>query len=172
MTKPTRTYPSGLPQPVIDGYAINVDMGLIRNSMETGRFRQRRRYKTMPQHFTLSFIMKTNQLHNWQLWVDLYAYSYFNIQLFSYKTEKGKCSTHSIRFTSNLAISPMANDVIRVDVTAEELEEAVVVLDDMWIIAHTPAAPATPKWVLSHTPGTAPNDLVICGTPSNPSARV
>lgn len=164
-------YPTRFPEPTINGYGINVKMGVVRGNLSMGYAKQRRKYKTMPQRFSLSFAIPIELLNDWQTWVNDNAYVYFNINLTSYHTTTGKCSTHSVRFTSDLAITPLTPRVFTVSVTAEENHTVGITKPPLpvtcdWIIAKTASDPSSPDWYIANTPSTIPADVVIGGNPA------
>lgn len=130
-----KDYPKDFPLPLFSGYAIQTDMGLIRTGMETGAFKQRRRYNNMPQTFTLSFAVPMNIYYHWQTWVNEHAYQYIKMNLTSYKTQKGCSSEHIVRFISNLSASPMSTEVFTVSVTVEEKFGIAPKTASDWVIA-------------------------------------
>jgi hypothetical protein len=172
-----KTYPSSFPTPLIDGYGIGVDMGLLRTPFESGRSRQRRRYTSMPTAFNFSFAVKVKDLDSWQQWVNQNAYTWFKIKAMSYLTgaTNDTCSEHVVRFTSDLSITPITAEAVKIDVTAEQaptdLFAPPVPLTDDWIIARTPANPSV-DWYIARTPANPAPDVVVAGSPNSPAAIV
>lgn len=111
-------YPVNFPQPTVNGFSNSIDTGLVRTEMENGFAKQRRRLYTMPQSFSLTFIVPIRQLNKWQLWVDSFAYDAFNMDI---SGKDGKCKPVQIQFTSDLAISGLTKDVFSVSVNAVEV---------------------------------------------------
>lgn len=135
-------YPSSFPTPTIAGYAIGVDMGVLRTTMSKGGSRQRRRYRSMPHIINAQFTMNLDSLGSWQTWVNAFAYDWFTMDLTSYTSAGGdtRCSPHECRFTSDLNIEAVAENVFSVSV---EIEVAPItrffnppaVLTNNWVIA-------------------------------------
>lgn len=70
--------------PLIDGFRINVDTGLIRTPMEDGQARQRRRFQGPPSTIPASWIMDQSELTFFKSWIANLAgfgASWFNINL-------------------------------------------------------------------------------------------
>lgn len=184
------TYPTNYPLPTIEGYGIDVDMGVIRTQFNGGRIRQRRVYSTMPQTFTLRFVVELAGLKTWQNWVNDHAYTWFDLRIASYMNEPTEhCKEHSIRFTSNLSISPLTDDgkYFAVTVTAEQnfgtnayentgsggIPPGGIVEDGDWIIGGTPAKPNDAIGpVINGHPSRLYPDTIIGGSPRVPSAVV
>ena len=175
-----KNYPKDFPNPTIEGYGISVDMGITRTVFDTGRARQRRRYKTMPQVFSFNFVVPIHQLELWQIWVNKFAYSYFKMNATSYLTgyENDKfCSEHKVRFISDLSLTPATPEHMRISVAAEmiALSEASLPahFTGDWIIAGDPATPS-PEWAIAMNPDLASpsTDWTNPGSPSSPAAIV
>lgn len=113
-------YPKQFPEPLINGYGIAVEMGIIRTEMENGFAKQRKRLNNMPQSFNLSFAIPLTMLTQWQTWVNDNAYEDFNINLTSFETTTGFCSTHVVKFISDLNIQPLTADTFSASVTCVE----------------------------------------------------
>ena len=115
------SYPKSFPDPLVNGYEISVNMGVIRSNMNTGTIQQRRKQKTMPTIFTLEFAVPLEILGSWQTWVNEFAYNYFTINIVSHLTgdTDSSCSPHVIRFITNLSLSPITSNVYSVTVSAE-----------------------------------------------------
>ena len=174
-----RTYPSAYPKPLIDGYGISVNMGVVRTEMETGRAKQRRRFRSMPQMFNFKFVVPISQLGPWQAYVNQYCYEWFELDATSYLTSSqldDNCSPHIVRFTSNLEIAPFTGDSMSVTVTAEmapveSFTTPPVAISQTWIVARTPSNPST-DWYVANTPSNPSTDWVIAGSARNPAAYV
>lgn len=122
-------YPGTFPLPDRAPYSIAVDMGIVRSAMAAGNVRQRRLYGNMPQTFSLAFQLHTDELADWQSWVNDNAYDWILLPLASLYAPLGEpladgsaaglVSLHLARFTSDLAISLEVPDWFAVSVTAE-----------------------------------------------------
>jgi len=115
-------YPAIFPTPMIDGYALGVDMGVLRGDIQTGRPEQRRRYGAHTK-FTFDFAIALNELDTWQSWANSDGYDWFIMNATSAVQVNGhsRCVTHKVRFTSNLNIQPITGTTVRVTVQAEQL---------------------------------------------------
>ena len=155
-------YPNEYPKPLVKGYSIDVDMGLIRTPFETGRARQRRSYKTMPHLFGFTFVVGTRELYNWLSWVNSYAYDWFQLDMTSFLTgnnsDSGYCSAHAIRFASNIRMTAIDQKHFEISVTAEMVDPLNSV-----IIA------ALGSWIIGGEPLTPSADYIVAGEPDSPS---
>lgn len=91
--------------PLIDGYSALVDMGVLRSPSDTGHVDQRRRYKTMPTVFNVSFVLPVADLDSWLSWMNAFAYDWFEMPLVSYKTLGDIPSTHVVRVIAGFQMS-------------------------------------------------------------------
>ena len=169
-------YPSTFPTPTIQGYAMQVDMGIIRTPFDTGRYRQRRTYKTIPHTFQFRFVVKNTDLDDWLQWVNNYAYEWFQINIYSFLTPQTNetCSPHAIRFISNISIAPLTTKYLEIGVTAEmvdPLNNIITPLTQQWIIGGTPIDPST-EWIIGGTPDAPSPDFTNAGTPQSPAAVI
>lgn len=113
-------YPKEFPEPTINGYGIAVNMGIVRTEMENGYAKQRKRLLNMPQSFNMVFAIPLDMLNKWQVWVNDNAYEDFNINLTSFETTTGFCSTHVVKFISDLNIQPLTADTFNISVVCVE----------------------------------------------------
>lgn len=155
-------YPESYPLPLVQGYAIDVDMGLIRTTFETGRVRQRRNYQTMPHLFGFTFVVGTRDLWDWLRWVNSYAYDWFEMDctsfLTGYQESSGYCSAHAVRFASNIRMTSVDREYFEVNVTAEMVDP----LDSVQI-------QASGDWIIGGDPDNPAGDDIIAGDPENPA---
>lgn len=114
------TYPSTLPCPMIEGYSIDVDAGLIR-SKERGLPTQRRVYQTMPQSVKCKFTLSFRQWGHFQSFLANEATDWFWIDLPSmYAGLKSKRTfPHLVRLVSQIAIDTKSATHITASVTLE-----------------------------------------------------
>lgn len=170
-------YPSTFRLPEWTPYNLEVDMGVIRTRMETGKSRQRRRYNNMPTLMNLTFVMTWKQLRVWQNWWNSVAYEWFDMPAISaYSEGKQDCDTHNIRCISNLNISIsnvrgycIVTCVVEIN---EEMHTGFPNLITGWIRAGSAANPSSPDLYKAGSPGNPSPDWVIAGTPDNPSPVV
>lgn len=133
-----RDFPPAQPEP----YSWEVDMGILRTPMDGGNARQRRLYDTMPQRWALTFVVPIAQLYDWQTWVNVHAYDYFDMPMVSSLSSQAgtRWSTHTMRFTSNLAIDYAPHRCVNVRVEAEIAPPSYVAPVD-------PLAAADQNWI-------------------------
>lgn len=163
-------WPSVLPTPTIEGYALNVDMGLTRTEMEKGIAKQRRRYRTMPTKATVQFAVSQAQFTTFQNWVHSFGFEWFEMNLTSFL---GKCVTHEVRFITDLGITPINDNAFTIAAMLEiRLGTAPAVLSDDWIISGNVTSASSPDWWIAKTPPSPSTDTVIGGSPKSPSAYV
>ena len=178
-------YPDGFPLPLITQYDYTIQTGLNRTKMTGGNVKQRRIDYTMPHIFSLSFAIKLDDLNAWHDWVSANTYTYFNIDMASFQTRTGRCSTHSVRFFTDPEYSAVDPNIIIASVKAEMigLDSFSEVLNNTWIIAGSPASPSAPGttsdlWHVGGTPAlpSAPSPGApswdIAGTPAAPNSHI
>jgi hypothetical protein len=170
-------YPRLFRLPNFTPYGLSVDMGILRNAMDAGNTRQRRKYKNMPTAIKLEFAMTWKQLRAWQNWTNEYAYTWFEMEAISmYSRDGGKdCYPHILRFISDLTIQAMnVPGYCKIDVLAELSPEMfankVLPLSYDWIVGKTPPDPS-PDWHIAGEPGNPSRpSWNIGGTPSAPNS--
>lgn len=113
-------YPTSFPKPLIRGYRIFLDAGVIRAD-NPGQQVQRRVYDTLPATISLSFAMSVEVWTPWQQWVSANAFRWFQILL-----PTGAAALIDaieaptvIRFVSPILASNITEDDVEVSVTAE-----------------------------------------------------
>ena len=111
-------YPDNFPVPLLAPYQYVVDMGLVQSSLGQPLRRQRRRYKTMINHFQLEFALPIDEYAIWQAWINDFGYNWFNIRLTTYK---GKCIKQGTRIVSNMEVGPISDNVMVVSLVAESM---------------------------------------------------
>jgi len=174
-------YPSTLPDPLIEGYQIDVDMGVVRTAFGSGVARQRRLYRNMPEIYTWAFTVPVKDLYAWQEWVKSNAYSWFKMNIFSSDSSRQNptkvCTPHVVRFISELSITPLNRDQhVQISVTGElaprSLYSPPAVLSDNWIVAKTPLDVATPDWIYPRRLFEVATDEIVAGSPLFPAATI
>lgn len=165
-------YPKSLPQPLLTPYGVDVDSGLLRTPMDGGLARQRRLYEVMPHSFTLEFLVPRKQLFSWQDWINRYGYDYIEMDLLSWLSNNQTCSTHFVRFTTNISYETVEDGYVRARMGAELSPAQVSNYNpppqDLWIIGGTPPLPSAGV-VIAGTPADPSDDFVQAGTPALPS---
>jgi hypothetical protein len=174
-------YPSTLPDPLIEGYQIDVDMGVVRTAFGSGVARQRRLYRNMPEIYTWAFTVPVKDLYVWQEWVKKNAYTWFKMNIFSSESSRQGstkvCTPHVVRFISELSITPLNRDQhVQISVTGElaprGLYSPPAVLSDNWIVAKTPLDAATPDWIYPRRLFEVATDEIVAGSTLFPAATV
>lgn len=119
-------YPANFPQPLLEGFAATVSMGVIRAESPSHQV-QRRVYKTMPHVFTMSFIMSVVQWGSWYRWVNTNGFSWFEMNLPTlYAGRLGEdVSPVLIRIISDVTGANVSATDVRVNVTAELAPSAI-----------------------------------------------
>lgn len=114
-------YPAVFPQAQRDPLTITVDMGVRRSPMATGVPRQMRRYKSMPHYFGLEFVVPISMLYQWQTWVGMHAFKWFELPLVNAATANDPvCNNYCVvRFASDLNFSVVNFETMRISVSAE-----------------------------------------------------
>lgn len=181
----TRSYPSSLPCPLVDGYSVAVKMNDYSSDSPIHN-NQRRTFANIPHFFALTFVVNRTQWHDWYTFIKSYGYQWFSINLqtmYAAKTTGDKrTSPIDIRLTSPIRVTSMTKDYFKIQVNAESSPTALnsqpytppqppVIPPSpvTWIVAKTPASVALDWWV-AKTPVSPAADWTVAGTPNNPSA--
>ena len=164
-------YPSTLPLPQIDGYAVTVNTGVSAVRFENGNTRQRRSARQERHVFTLSLVLSMTELWTWQKWVNQYGYDWHYLDLttsFAGFTS-GRTLPHYIRYIGDIAIQPVSSAHVRVSVEAEmdlnTLPLGIIEQTGDVIIAGTPASPSNSNTIIAGSPASPSADQIIAGTP-------
>lgn len=173
-------YPDKFPQPTVEGFGLDLGMGVLRTAFESGVHRQRRQFYNMPTEVSLRFVIPVKQLREWTLWANSGAYTWFDgIRAASYiNTPDEHCANHKLRFIGDIAMSPVGGEYMAVTVRAElvyqfyeppSYDPGWTGAD--WVIAESPASPAV-DWVVAGTPLHPNKDIIVPGTPAAPSVTI
>lgn len=114
-------YPSDYPQPLLEGFAAQIAMGVIRAQGPTDQA-QRRIHTTMPHTFSLTFIMTVAQWGLWYQWMIANGYKWFTMNLPTLYAGLGggTLSPVLIRLTSNSIVATnVSGSAVQVTVAAE-----------------------------------------------------
>ena len=120
-------YPSTFPCPMIEGYQIDVDMGVIR-SKDRGLPAQRRTFSTMPHSIKCKFSLSIKEWGYWQEWITKDGRGWFTIDLPSmYSFLNGPRTTahlarttpHLVRLMSTIVIDTKTATHITASITLE-----------------------------------------------------
>jgi hypothetical protein len=113
-------YPVDLPCPMIEGYSMDVDAGLLRTS-ERGLPNQRRVFSTMPHSVKCKFTLSLKQWGFWQEWITRTPTSWFTIDLPSMYAglHAQKTYPHLVRLASTVVISAQSSTHVSLSVTLE-----------------------------------------------------
>lgn len=110
----TINYPTSFPLPLIDGYNITVDPGLIRTAKGAGYARQRQLYTWQPEAYNFVFAVKASELSNWQDWINEFGFEWFKLDMMTHESSKAQtdkhCSSHTVRFIGNVTIAPLSGE--------------------------------------------------------------
>jgi hypothetical protein len=170
-------YPSQFPCPLIDGFTIDVDSGLIR-SKEGGLPAQRRVAPTMPHSFKCRFFLSIKFWGDWQEWMQNDGHQWFIIDLPSVYAGIAKEVTvpHLVRLMSPITIDARTYEHVIASATLElapsmfkQMATAFVPTGN-WIVAHSPGSPSAPNWFVAQTPAAPSIGSVWAGTPALPAA--
>lgn len=113
-------YPAALPGPLIEAFSAVVASGVIR--AESGVHQaQRRVFATMPQTFSMTFILDVQQWAEWQQWAGAYGYRWFEMDLPTlYAGADGlRLSSTIVRFVSSFSAVALSQTQVQVTVMAE-----------------------------------------------------
>lgn len=95
----------GAPCPSIESHTYEVDAGLIRTEMDSGFFRQRRKYTSRQTKFRLTWRVNQAQLRTLEKSALAIGYDWFYLPLVSGQVSKFYAIDHPVRFISNLQVS-------------------------------------------------------------------
>jgi hypothetical protein len=95
----------GIPCPSVDQFSYTVDAGLIRTPMDTGHYRQRRRYSNRPTFYDLSWRVTTPQLHAVESFVQEKGYDWFLLPMVTGQQPLFEALDYPLRFISDLSVS-------------------------------------------------------------------
>lgn len=116
----TQSYPSTFPCPMIEGYQIDVDSGLLR-SKDRGKPAQRRAFSSMPHSVKCKFALSLKEWGYWQEWITKDAKGWFNINLPSMYAGRVGANTypHLVRIVSSITIDSKTVTHVVASVTLE-----------------------------------------------------
>lgn len=172
------TYPSSFPCPLIEGYAIQIDAGLLRTNFQSGNTRQRRAYSNLPHYITMSFAIKINLFDEWLQWINDNAFEWclFPAVTWANGTLDEIPKDHVLRLIADIEISAITNEYFRVTVRAETNTAAGENLPPQargnWVVGGTPSEPSSPDVTRPGGTTDPKTDYVDPGTTENPSALV
>lgn len=158
-------YPLTLPLPLVAEYAVQTVVGVSAVSFERGNNRQRRTASRERHTFSLSFVLTTAQLWEWQSWANQSGYDWHLMNLESaYSALSGsgaRLVPHYVRYISDITIETLGGGYLRVLVSAE--------LD----LGRVPASNITPtgNWYVGGTPATPAANTITAGTPASPAVN-
>lgn len=113
-------YPSSFPCPMIEGYTIDIDAGVIR-SKDRGKPAQRRVFKTMPHVIKCKFALSFKQWGYWQEWLTREGTGWFSIDLPTMYAglNASKLFPHIVRLSSTITIDAKTSTHVIASMTLE-----------------------------------------------------
>ncbi len=114
------TYPASLPCPMIEGYTIDVDAGLLR-SKERGFPEQRRTFTTMPHTVKCKFSLSLKEWGYWQEFMTREATGWFWLDLPSMYSglKNSRTVAHLVRLMEPVTIDTRSATHVTASVTLE-----------------------------------------------------
>jgi len=109
-----------VPCPSIADFSYDADMGVLRTPVNAGYARQRRRYKTQPRTYQLTWRLTTEQLNSWEIFAQKYGYNWFFLPMTTGQSPFWFPAEHPVRFISNYSVSLETRDIWAVTVEAEQ----------------------------------------------------
>ena len=129
----TVTWPSMLPLPTLEGYAVHPGEAILRTQMEAGPARQRRRYTQVPSQIGVQWTFSGEQFalfESWYRWRAREGGEWFEIELLGGLGLVG----HEARFTKPFDARPRSG--VLWNVSSElEIRERPVLSEDALAIA-------------------------------------
>jgi hypothetical protein len=157
-------YPSTYVRPDASPYSGVIEYGLLRTTVDTVQAYQYKRNNSQNVKISLQFSMKNAAYVEWLDWVNTNAYNWFNMELVAPHFPTNEVlSTQRIRFIDDIRYTKRGHDYLSVSVTAEVYQgtdSAAPTRDDDWILAGTPAVPAT-DWIIGGTPAAPSQDWIV-----------
>lgn len=157
-------YPSTLPcVSRAEGLSATAFSGAVRTPMEAGNVRQRRAHRALPHQLSLAWMIpQRTTLAAFLAWCNANAWGdWFTLTLPGLIASRLGLRTAEVpvRFVSDVRMELVTGRGLwywRVGVDAEYLPSAAdlgpMPMDDGWIVAGTPSAPAL-LWIVAGTPG-------------------
>lgn len=135
-------YPENYPKPLIANYGFQCNANIDRTAMEAGNIKQRRRGNhSLPETFTMQFAIPYSFFAEWQDWINVNAFYYFDIEVVSSQSlENNYCIARSVRFISDLQITMSGGEFVFVTVAAESQGAFDFYDFRYWIISELQAA--------------------------------
>lgn len=116
-------WPAALPEPDRDGYQYDLNFGVVRTAMQGGAVRQRRTAWGLHSTIALSFRMNTAQLGVLQLFLDLYGFGWFAMDLVTGAARvinpRSDCLLHKVRCVTDPLHAMIAPNLWRVTLNVE-----------------------------------------------------
>jgi len=170
-------YPSLLPCPTVSEYKGAVDFRLTTVKFNRGNTRRRRQAANRLETYDLVFAYTAHQLWMFQAWANQFGYDWHYMPIVTHYSgfvDQAGTLLHRVRITSDVTITALSADMFRVRISVEvdtaSRPFGITVPSGDWIIAKTPAAPATPDWIIAQTPPAPSTDTISAGTPVSPAA--
>jgi hypothetical protein len=147
--------------------------------MAAGNTRQRRSFRNLPHAISLVFMIDQAVYASWLSWVNTYAWDdWIEMPLTGMHASAlgATVAPTRVRFASDLQADLVPVHRLwywRVRVLAEfqPVPADFPVVDGIWIVGGTPAAPAS-EWVLAGTPAAPATDTTNPGRPAAPVVLV
>lgn len=164
-------YPDTLPVPQVADYQVSLTTGISRVVFEHGNTRQRRSARKERRTFSLSLVLTTAQLWEWQSWANQYGYDWHYLDLTSDYAgfTTGRTLPHYIRYTGDVSIQSLGGGYVKVLFQAEmdlnTVPLGILTPTGDVIIGGTPASPNSSNSVQAGTPASPSTDIIIAGTP-------
>ena len=96
-------------------FTVQSNMGLSVTQFESGNSRVRKRFKTMPNQQSLTFVMEYRSFGDWMAWINDHGHEWFNIEMpnqFAAAAGAGICgSMADVRIISDVTWSIIGDHV-------------------------------------------------------------
>ncbi|EGK71900.1 hypothetical protein METUNv1_01678 [Methyloversatilis universalis FAM5] len=123
------TYPSFLPRPVLDGYAIDPVDPVVRTDMEAGPIRRRRRSTNPPTRLNVSWVFSSLQMSVFEAWHKHSLQDGAAAFACPLVNGSGLQTWENVSFATMWKAVPEGPDVWRVTATLEAAERPVMSAD-------------------------------------------
>ena len=118
-------WPSSLPAPTVEGYAINPGEGVLRTQMDSGLARQRRVFTQTPTTFNVRWILTNDQYQTFEGWYQYFADEGASEFIIDLSSGQG-ISAHTARFLGQFSASLIAQNLWQVSAQLETINRPVV----------------------------------------------
>ena len=116
----TSTIDYDIPCPSIEQFSYTAAMGVLRTAVATSHARQRRLHKEQPRTYSLSWVLKTEDLYTWERFAQQHGYNWHFLPMVTGQVPKWFPVEHPIRYIDDFQVQLLQENLWEVTVTAEQ----------------------------------------------------